>query len=115
MKGIDIALKIAEKKRKIFENYRELAVKLKKAFREVLEDDDVRVIVFGSVVRGDYSILSDLDVLVVSEKADKVRYGEVLEEVERIVGQLVGVEIHLVTPEVFEKWYRKFIDSYEEF
>ena len=29
-------------------------------------------------------------------------------------GSLLGIEIHLVAPEVFEKWYKKFLDVYEE-
>jgi len=77
--------------------------------------DKVKVVVFGSVVRGDYTPLSDLDILVISKKADKVRYGEVMERVEEKVGELIGVEVHLVTPEIFERWYKKFIDVYEEF
>lgn len=89
-------------------------MKLKKAFEEIL-GDEVKVVVFGSVVRGDYTPLSDLDILVISKKADKVRYGEVMEKVEEKVGELIGVEVHLVTPEIFEKWYKKFIDVYEEF
>ena len=114
MRGVEIALEIAERKRKLFKNYRELAMKLKKAFEEIL-GDKVKLVVFGSVVRGDYTPLSDLDILVISKKADKVRYGEVMERVEEKVGELIGVEVHLVTPEIFERWYKKFIDVYEEF
>ncbi len=114
MRGVEIALEIAERKRKLFKNYRGLTMKLKKAFEEIL-GDEVKVVVFGSVVRGDYTPLSDLDILVISKKADKVRYGEVMEKVEEKVGELIGVEVHLVTPEIFEKWYKKFIDVYEEF
>ncbi len=113
MKGVEIAAEIAELKRRIFENYREVAARLKRAFSEVL-GDDVRVIVFGSVVRGDFTPLSDLDVLVISERTGSVRYGEIIEKVEEKVGDLVGVEVHLVSPEVFERWYRKFLDAYIE-
>ena len=38
-----------------------------------------------------------------------------MERVEEKLGErLVGVEFHLVTPEVFEGWYRKFLDVCEE-
>ena len=75
----------------------------------------MRILVFGSVVRGNHSSLGDLDVLMVSRRAGEVRYGEAVERVERRLGErLVGVEFHLVTPEVFEGWYRKFLDVYEE-
>jgi len=115
MKPSTILLKIAERKGRIFRNYREYGRRLKEAFREVLGDEGVRVILFGSVVRGDCSPWSDLDVLVVSRRAGEVKYGDTVERVEERLGErLVGVEFHLVTPEVFEGWYKKFLDVYEE-
>jgi predicted nucleotidyltransferase len=115
MRFSTVLLRIVQRKEEIFRNYREYGRRLKEAFREVLGDGGVRVIIFGSVVRGNYSPLSDLDVLVVSRRAGEVRYGEAVERVEEKLGErLVGVEFHLVTPEVFEGWYRKFLDVYEE-
>ena len=115
MKPSTVLLRIAKTKEKIFKNYKQYGRKLKEAFMEILGDKEVRVIVFGSVVKGKYSPWSDLDVLVVSKKAAEVRYGQVIEEVEDRLGErLVGVEFHLVTPEVFEEWYKKFLDAYEE-
>ena len=115
MRFSTVLLRIVQEKERIFRNYREYGRRLKEAFREVLGDEGVRILVFGSVVRGNYSPLSDLDVLVVSRRAGEVRYGEAVERVERRLGErLVGVEFHLVTPEVFEGWYRKFLDVYEE-
>lgn len=113
MKGINIALKIMKTKRNLFKNYMKVARELKVAFSEVL-GEDVKVIVFGSVVRGDSTPLSDLDVLVVSRKADCVRYSDVVDAVEEKIGEMLGVEIHFVTPDVFEKWYRKFLDVFVE-
>jgi len=69
---------------------------------------DIEVIVFGSVVRGDYTVgLSDIDVLVVSRKFKNrdVKY--------EILGELLlkyggTFEFHLVTPKE-KKLYLKFI------
>ncbi len=115
MRAIDIAIEIAKIKKKIFKNYKEYAKRIKEAFKKVLNDENLRVIVFGSVVRGNYNILSDLDILVISEKANKVKYGETIEKVEKVLNEkLIGIEIHLVTNEIFEKWYKRFLDVYEE-
>ncbi len=113
MNGTNLTYEITKLKKNLFKNYMEFARKLKVAFSEVL-DDDVKVVVFGSVVRGDFTPLSDLDVLVISKKADDVRYGEVVEAVEDKIGKMIGVEIHLVTPEVFEKWYKGFLNAFVE-
>jgi len=52
-----------------FENWRRYAVIIKEKSKEVLGDTDVRVYVFGSVVRGEcHTYLSDTDVAVVSER-----------------------------------------------
>ncbi|MGC9105628.1 MAG: nucleotidyltransferase domain-containing protein [Thermoprotei archaeon] len=79
-------------------------------------DPDCRVILFGSVARGNYRDDSDVDVLVITDKAktvwDKVRV-QVL--IERELGLGDPFELHVVTREEYENWYRRFIDAYEEF
>ncbi len=115
MKGIDIALEIFKRKNFVFKNYRKIAEKIKKAAKEILRDENVRVIVFGSVVRKTQNPLSDLDVLIVSKKAEKVNYGKVVSKIKKEIGKnLIGIEFHLVTPSIFENWYKRFIDKYEE-
>ncbi len=54
---------------------------------------------------------SDIDVLVVTREASDVwRRVRIRVEVKRVIGDLTPFEIHLVTPEEFEVWYRRFID-----
>jgi len=73
MRFSTVLLRIVRRKEEIFREYGRM---LKEAFREVLGDGGVRVIIFGSVVRGNYSPLSDLDVLVVSRsRGGEVRGG----------------------------------------
>ena len=110
MKGVNIAIKIAKRKKRLFENYEKIGREMKKVLEKIL--GEVRVIIFGSVVKGDYTPLSDLDILIVTEK--NVNYGELIEKIEEELGDLTGVEIHLVTPEVFERWYKKFLNAYVE-
>ncbi|MEM5811929.1 MAG: nucleotidyltransferase domain-containing protein [Candidatus Aenigmatarchaeota archaeon] len=115
MKGIDIALEIAERKRKLFKNYKEIARKIKESAKKVLKDDEARVIIFGSVIKGKQTPLSDLDILIITEKANKIDYGKTVTEIkERVKKDLIGVEFHIVTKEVFENWYKRFLDKYEE-
>lgn len=115
MKGLDIALEIAKRKMKVFKNYKEIARKIKEVAREVLKDKEARVIVFGSVVKGKQNPLSDLDILIITEKANKIDYGKTVTEIEKKVKKdLIGVEFHIVTKEIFENWYKKFLDKYEE-
>lgn len=78
---------------------------------------DARVLAFGSVVRGDWCVESDVDVLVVSSRVprDAVERVRLKMRLREALGVSAPLEIHLATPEEFEKWYRMFIDVYEEF
>lgn len=104
---MDLLLDIAREKAEKFSRWREYANEIKNFVEKEL-GEDVEVIVFGSVIRGDYAVgLSDIDVLIVSEqfKNRDIKY--------KILGNLLirygGVfEFHLVTPEE-KRFYMKFI------
>ncbi|MBC7091544.1 MAG: nucleotidyltransferase domain-containing protein [Nitrososphaeria archaeon] len=84
-----------------------IAYEVKKIIKEI--DSNAKVYVFGSTVRGKYTASSDIDMLVVTEKIEeKNRMAvEVYKHVE------APVELHIVTPEKFENWYKKFIKPEE--
>ncbi|GIW67320.1 MAG: hypothetical protein KatS3mg096_188 [Candidatus Parcubacteria bacterium] len=63
---ISIRKKIVEKKKKYFEHYLEYAQKIKEAAIQVL--GEAKVLVFGSVVKGNWGPNSDIDVLIISSK-----------------------------------------------
>lgn len=88
-------------------SFREVAERVKEIARAI--DPRVRVFVFGSTVRGRYTALSDIDVLVVVESLDK-KY-EIMTKVYREIE--APIELHVVTNELFEKWYKKFLDPSE--
>lgn len=84
-------------------NYLEIAKRVKDVVHSI--DPNARVYVFGSVVRGDYTASSDIDLLVVTLNT-KLKYDimvAVYKEVE------APVELHVTTPDVFERWYKRFI------
>lgn len=115
MKAINIAKKSFERRIKVFKNYEKIAKKIKMIAKKILKDSNLKVIVFGSVVRGSYSPLSDLDILIITKKANKIKYGKFILQIKKQLGEEVNcIEFHLVTPQIFESWYKKFIDVYKE-
>jgi predicted nucleotidyltransferase len=84
-------------------NYLEVAKRVKDVVHSI--DPNARVYVFGSVVRGDYTASSDIDLLVVTSNS-KLKY-DIMVAVYKEVD--VPVELHVTTPEVFERWYKKFV------
>lgn len=78
----------------------EIAYDVKKIIKEI--DSNAKVYVFGSTVRGKYTASSDIDILVITEKiGEKNRMVvEVYKHVE------APVELHTVTPEKSENWYK---------
>ena len=74
-------------------------------------DPSAKVLVFGSVVRGDYTAASDIDLLVISDK-EELRY-----EIEAGIREGVPeapLEVHFATPQQYMTWYSKFIDVFVE-
>ncbi len=92
---------------KILKKYREVAEAVKKVVTEI--DPHAEVYVFGSVVRGDYTVASDIDILVITEKIDR-KY-EIMVRVYQNID--ASIELHVVTRKLYESWYRRFIKERE--
>lgn len=84
-------------------NYREVARRVKEIVAQI--DPEADVYVFGSVARGDYTAASDIDVLVVTRRFELRHL--IMVEVYRQVE--APIELHVATPEMLERWYRRFI------
>ena len=67
MSLVDLLLEIRDKEIKYFRNYLEYAKKIRNSAREILSDSGLRVLIFGSIVRGNYLVgRSDIDILIIS-------------------------------------------------
>ena len=91
----------------LLRDYRRVAGEVKRIVREI--DPRAEVYVFGSVVKGRFTGASDIDILVVTDMVDK-RY-DFMVRVYKTVD--APVELHVASPEQFERWYRRFIASDE--
>jgi len=110
---IDLELETAKEWRRYYENPRAYAEKIKHIARK--RDKSVRVILFGSVVKGTMKPNSDIDVLIVTNLAKEVNKRLKLRmEIAEEIGECTPFEIHIVTPEEHKNWYEKFIDKYIE-
>ncbi len=99
------------RRREVLENWRLYVERLCGKALELL--GVVRVVVFGSVARGDWSADSDIDVLIISPNApedpwERARIVVALREAASEAASLL--ELHIVTPEQYLRWYKKFID-----
>ena len=103
------------RRKAILANARKYVEEIKKICVEEF-DKNCRVILFGSVARGSHRIDSDIDVLVVTELASDVwKRAEIAVRIREKLGFGDPIELHIVTPKIFEEWYKKFIDVYQEF
>jgi len=91
-------------------NYKKVAEKVKNIIHKF--DPTARIYVFGSVVRGEYTAASDIDILVVTDRLDK-KYDMMTEVYHKVDGP---IELHVTTEETMQRWYLKFIreDEIEE-
>jgi len=88
-------------------NYMEVAREVKGILKTI--DPQVKVYVFGSVVRGKFTAASDIDILAVTEAIEKKK--EMIVEVYKKMK--APVELHVTSPNKFETWYMKFINANE--
>ncbi len=116
MSLMDIHKRIVKEEEKYFKDFRLYAVMIRDIASRLLGDDDLEVIVFGSVVKNRaIPGVSDIDILIVSSKFPlKPRLqAELRVKILRELGDLLApFEIHFATPEIYRKWYKKMIDKF---
>lgn len=88
-------------------NHLKVAEKVKEIVHSI--DPNAKIYVFGSVVRGTATAMSDIDILIVTRMIER-KY-DIIVKVYRAVEE--NVELHVVTEEILEKWYKRFIPDKE--
>lgn len=99
-----------EEEKKYFTNPKRYARKIKKLAEKKLTTP--KVFLFGSIVNGDYTPSSDIDLLLVSPSAPKKQSerAKIKAKLYQEIGLTSPFEIHLITPKEL-LWYEKFIDK----
>ncbi|HOK56548.1 MAG TPA: nucleotidyltransferase domain-containing protein [bacterium] len=108
---VDILKKRAEEKEKYFKNYLFYCKKIKEEAEKIL--GKVEVIVFGSVVKNEYTPLSDIDVLIISDNLPN-SYEERIKiktEIKSKIDSFSPFQIHLSNYKEYNNWYKKFIKN----
>lgn len=89
-----------------------------KVIKEVCVNEisaECKVILFGSVARGNYRLDSDVDVLVIVPNIkDEWDRSKISVKLHKAINAWDPFEIHVITPEEYKNWYSKFIDVWEE-
>ncbi len=73
---------------------------------------NARVLVFGSIIKGEISADSDISLLIIIDERDYAKEAEFRAEMIRSMFD-IPFELHFASRDQFENWY-KFIDRYEE-
>ena len=110
---IDLLIEDAEERRRYFRDFIKYAEKVKEIVKQ--SDPDARIMLFGSAVKGELRPDSDIDLLIITDIAEKLDERIKLRmEIVKILGEGSPFEIHIITDEEYENWYRKFIDRFLE-
>lgn len=101
--------RISQERKKYFQNYKHYA----KLIKDAVNLEDVEVVVFGSVIEDEYTMASDIDVLVISDNVPEGldERAKVLSKINNMLGYLHPFELHLVTKKESE-WYKRLIKNY---
>lgn len=89
-------------------DWKKVALKVKEIVH--LKYPDARIYVFGSSIEGNFTAMSDIDILVVQDGIEKDY--DLKSEIFRKVD--APLELHFVNEAEFKNWYLKFIKKFEE-
>jgi len=110
---IDLLIEDAEERKKYLRDFIKYAEKVKEIVKQ--RDPDARIMLFGSAVKGELRPDSDVDLLIITDIAEKIDERIKLRmEMVKILGEGSPFEIHIITDEEYENWYRKFINRFPE-
>ncbi len=106
---VQILKEIWKEKKEYFENYKFYCQKIKEEAEKTL--GSVEVLVFGSIVKGNFTPQSDIDVLIISKNLpenDQER-SQIRTKIKSKINSFSPFQIHLATPKEYQNWYQKFI------
>jgi hypothetical protein len=114
MRYFDLLKKRAERRQNYLDNLPYYRAEIEKFFKAELGEASVRF--FGSVLTGTFDAESDVDVLVVSPRTPPRldARSRLIAELRSIIGFSSPFEIHLVTEEEYEDWYKNFLPPAQE-
>ncbi|MFP3950518.1 MAG: nucleotidyltransferase domain-containing protein [Candidatus Bathyarchaeia archaeon] len=108
---IDLQLHAQEERQRYLDNIDFYLELIKEVTSE--EDPDSRVLVFGSYVKGEMRIDSDVDVLIITHLAEDTEERVRLRvRIARGVGIYSPFEFHIATREEYNNWYKNLIEEY---
>jgi predicted nucleotidyltransferase len=109
-KKFDVYLEFGRKRLEQLKDYKRVAREVKEIVQEHFGKADVYV--FGSVVSGESTASSDIDILVVADNVSREEAYKLKTKIHGAVG--APVELHIVSSSEFENWYKRFIDKLEK-
>ena len=106
----DVFVEYWLRRREVLSNLSIYLAKIKEAVLEL--DPRAEVYLFGSFAKGTARPDSDVDILVGTDKygSSLGKIAELLVHVEKRLGFAGVFEIHVATRELYETWYKRFID-----
>jgi predicted nucleotidyltransferase len=113
---VDVILARRKKQEKYFKDYLYWAKKIKQITEALLNDRNIKIIIFGSVLKKD-EVARDIDVLVISsalKDKNSFQKSEIRANIWEKIGFESPFEIHLIAPEDYENWYKFFIGDFIE-
>jgi len=109
-KGFESYIESGRKTLEQLNSYMEIAKRVKGIVDEFWRD--AKVYVFGSVLEGKCTPMSDIDILIVVDGVSREEAYKVKAAVYKDTD--APIELHVASSEEFERWYKRFIDRLKE-
>jgi len=109
----ELQLQTLKEWQKYYKNPQAYARKIKTITRQY--DPKARVILFGSTIKGTAKPDSDIDLLIITKLANNTNNRIKLRvEIAKQIDDNTPFQIHIITPQEYNNWYKKFINKHIE-
>jgi predicted nucleotidyltransferase len=111
MKLIDLQKDIAVIFNEYRQNFRKYAYEIKKMALEYFGDNFLKILVFGSMVKGNYRVDSDIDIaIILMRNVDEFQRAKFISLVNKKF-KLNPFEIHIISNDTWESYYKSFVKN----
>lgn len=111
-KKFDIYIDLGRKRLQYLKKYKDIAKQVKEIVLRFCSNAEIYV--FGSVLNGEFTAASDIDILIVCDNLNSEEKYRLTAEIHKHMNFDAPIEVHFATKNEFSKWYSKFLDKYEK-
>jgi predicted nucleotidyltransferase len=110
LREFDLYIETSKEYAEHIKKYKEVGKKIKDFVLSIYPES--KIYIFGSIIEGKATLASDIDILIVVNKISKEERYKLKAWIYMMIK--APIELHVISEEEYNKWYKRFITKMEE-